>query len=179
MIVYRPLNPATPGETDFVVMGIAHTYRKAFTAGILQDKGYYDVMCHPCEHCDAGGQIQQMLARPDVTVTMAALAGKQATGADLVGFIVADTADAIPLVYYVYVKEHWRRAGNGRLWRGPGVARGLFDAIGVDPAQPFSYVASTPMARTLARKIPLARWDPLVGRFPKADQRDPERKSRA
>lgn len=37
---------------------------------------------------------------------------------------------------------------------------------------PFNYVCSTPMVRTLARKIPLAKWQPLYGRFPKNERRD-------
>lgn len=160
-IAYRP---ATAEEArTFVVASWSASMRTAFTSGFIQDEDYFEIM-------DA--QVAKALARPDVRAVVACASSGASAGSDLLGFIVADTDERPPLVYYVYVKEHYRRGGAGRLWAGPGIARGLFAAIGVDPEQPFSYVCSTPMCRTLQRKIPLARWQPLLGRFPKSERRN-------
>ncbi len=169
-VAYRPAELGTAAEPGpdrhFVVDGWVSTYRDAYTAGLIQVEDWYGVMIP---------QIDKVLAKPDVRVTVAALAGATDRVADLLGFIVADTEESPPLVYYVLVKEHYRRAGRGRLWNGPGIGRSLFAAIGIDPAQPFNHVCSTPMCRTLERKIPMARWRPLFGRFPKAERRSHRR----
>jgi hypothetical protein len=99
------------------------------------------------------------------------MGGPDSAGADLLGFIVVDTVEKPALVYYVFAKEHYRRGGGGRIWRGPGLGRQLFAAAGVDPGQPFNFVCSTPICRMLERKIPMARWRPLLGRFPKSERR--------
>jgi len=166
-IVYRPAELGThdePGpDRRFVVDAWVSTYRDAFTAGMIQVEDWYAIMIP---------QIAKVLTKPDVRTVVATVAGATDRIADLTGFIVADTDEDPPLVYYVFAKEHYRRGGRGRLWGGPGIARGLFEAIGVDPARPFNYVCSTPMCRTLERKIPLARWRPLHGRFPKSERRN-------
>lgn len=153
--------PAELADQHFIVSTWTQSYRTAFTAGMIQEEDWYRVMDE---------QVAKALARPDVRTIVAC--NPDATGhvADLHGFITADTEERPPLVYYVYVKEAYRR-GSGRLWDGPGLARGLFAAIGVDPSRPFHYVCSTPMVRTLARKIPLAKWQALYGRFPKHERR--------
>lgn len=169
-VVYRPAELGTaesPGpDRLFVKDGWLGSYRDAYTAGLIQVEDWYPVMIP---------QLDKVLAKPDVRVTVAAIAGTPDRVADLLGFIVADLEETPALVYYVFVKEHYRRAGRGRIWGGPGIGRGLFDAIGVDPTQPFNYVCSTPMCRRLERKIPMARWRPLDGRFPKSERRSPRR----
>jgi hypothetical protein len=165
-VIYRPAELGThdePGpDRKFVVDGWVATYRDAYTAGLIQVEDWYSIMIP---------QIGKVLARPDVRTVVAAVEGAAGGIADLLGFVVADTADYLALVYYVFVKEHYRRAGRGRLWDGPGIGRGLFGAIGVDPGKPFNYVCSTQMCRVLQRKIPLARWQPALGRFPKHERR--------
>jgi hypothetical protein len=152
----------------FVVDAWCGSYRDAYTAGLIQVDDWYAIMIP---------QLEKVLARPDVRVVVASLPGAADGVADLLGFIVADTVEQPALIYYVFTKEHYRCAGGGegqgrrKLWDGPGVARGLFAAIGVDPARPFNYVCSTPSCRILARKIPMARWKPLLGRFPKSERR--------
>ena len=158
MIVYRPADAI---DRHFIVSAWSQSYRTAFTAGMIQDEDWYSVM-------DA--QIDKALSRPDVRAVVACTPDAERV-ADLLGFVVADTIEVPALVYYCYVKEHYRRGGNGRLWPGPGIARGLFAAIGVDPRMPFNYVCSTPMTRRLERSIPMARWQPLLGRFPKETRR--------
>lgn len=161
-IAYRPAELGEERERRFIVDSWVATYRDAFTAGIIQVEDWYPVMIPT---------VEKILAKPDVRTVVAYVDGVTDRVADLVGFIVADTNDAPPLVYYVLVKEHYRRAGRGRLWGAAGIGRQLFEAIGVDVARPFNYVCSTPMVRTLQRKIPLARWQPLLGRFPKHERR--------
>lgn len=161
-IVYRP---AAPDELHrFVVASWSASYKLAFTAGFIQDEDYFEIM-------DA--QVAKGVARPDVRTIVASDPDAE-PGVDLLGFLTADTTESPTLVYYCYVKPHYRRA-RGRLWTGPGLARQLFAAMGIDPAGPFSYVCSTPMCRTLAQKIPLAKWQPLLGRFPKSERRDRRR----
>ncbi|HEY4056668.1 MAG TPA: hypothetical protein VGM39_08665 [Kofleriaceae bacterium] len=154
---------ATAADRHFIVSSWTQSYRTAFTAGLIQAEDWYPIM-------DA--QVEKVLARPDVR-TMVAHDPNETDGiADLLGFLTADVAEIPPLVYYCYTKVSYRRAGRGRIWDGPGVTRALFDAFGIDPERPFNYVCSTPMARTLARKIPMAKWQPLLGRFPKAERRN-------
>lgn len=154
-----PADP--PPDHAFIVDAWVRSYQHAFTAGMIQVEDWFGIMIP---------QVEKVLAKPDVRATVAYVVGVDRV-ADLVGFIVADTVDRPPLVYYVFTKEHYRRAGRGRLWGGRGIARGLFVAIGVDPSQPFNYVCSTPMCRQLARKIPLSRWQPELGRYPKHERK--------
>ena len=161
-IAYRAADLANVTERKFVVDSWVASYRDAFTAGIVQVEDWYQFMIPT---------VEKILAKPDVRTVVAYVEGVTDHIADLVGFITADAADSPPLVYYVFTKEHYRRAGRGRIWGAAGVGRGLFEAAGVDPTRPFNYVCSTPMCRTLQRKIPLARWQPLLGRFSKSERR--------
>jgi hypothetical protein len=154
--------PAGEHDQKFIVDAWISSYRDAKTAGLIQVEDWYAVMIP---------QIEKVLCRPDVRAIVAVIPGVTDRVSDLVGFIVVDTEDNPALVYYVFVKEHYRRAGNGKLWSGHGVARALFAAAGVDPAKPFNYVCSTPMCRILERKIPMSRWTPQFGRFPKHERR--------
>lgn len=78
-----------------------------------------------------------------------------------VGFIAGEPEERI--VYYCFVKELSRRQG---------IARVLFAALDIDPCSRFAYPASTfilasPEGPRLSTKIPLARRDPAVARYPK------------
>lgn len=159
MISFRPANLSSDADLHFVVDSWAASYRDANTAGMIQVGDWYNVMIP---------QIEKALGRPDVRTIIACAASDPL---QFYGFITVDTEERPSLVYYVFTKVPYRRAGNGRLWTGPGIARGLFRAAGIDPAQPFYFVCSTPMVRTLERKIPTAKWRPLYGRFPKAERR--------
>lgn len=152
-----------PHDRHLVVSAWTQSYRTAHTAGMIQDEDWYRVMDE---------QVAKALDRPDVRTIVAYNPAETDHIADLYGFITADTNESPPLVYYCYVKQAYRRGGNGRLWSGPGLARQLFAAMGVDPEMPFHYVCSTPMVRKLDRKIPLSKWTPLYGRFPKSERRN-------
>ncbi len=146
--------PAEPADRNFIVDAWSGSYSLAFTAGMIQIEDWHQVMVP---------QIVKALARPDVRTVVAYETTETSHTADLFGFLTVDTVEAPALVYYCYTKEPYRRAG---------VARGLFRAAGIDPRLPFRYVCSTPMTRTLERKIPLAKWQPLLGRFPKNTRRN-------
>jgi hypothetical protein len=161
-LVFRDV--ADDADRFFVVSAWTQSYRTAFTSGIIQAEDWYAIM-------DA--QVAKAMARPDVRTVLACMPGATDRVADILGFITADVEEQPALVYYVYVKDAYRRGGHGRLWAGPGVARQLFAAIGVDPARRFNYVCSTPVVRELndVRKLPMAKWQPLLGRFPKSERR--------
>ena len=165
-VAFRPADLGTAEaptpERRFVIDGWVGSYRDAYTAGLVQVEDWYAVMIP---------QINKVLAKAELRVTVAHTPGAAGSGVDLLGFIAADPADDPPLVYYVLVKEHYRRGGRGRLWPGVGIGRGLFFAMGIDPERPFNYVCSTPACRQLERKIPMARWRPNLGRFPKSERR--------
>lgn len=140
-------------DRNFVAKSWVASYRDADSAGFIAVDDWYLVMIP---------QVVKAMARPDVRVWIAYETSNPNPSANAYGFLVADTAERPPLVYYVFVKEAYRRAG---------VARGLFAAAGIAPDQPFNFVCDTPMAHRLRRKIPLARWAPKLGRFPKSDRR--------
>jgi hypothetical protein len=162
VITCRPADLTNDLELHFIANGWVDSYKAADSAGMIQIDDFFRVMIP---------QVTRAMQRPDVRTMVAAAAGGEPGVTDLVGFIVADTEEKPPLVYYVYTKAAYRRGGRGRIWEGSGVARALFEAIGVDPGAPFRYVCKTAMVSVLARKIPMARWQPLLGRFPKAERR--------
>lgn len=162
-IACRPANLDDEAELHFVVDGWASSFRDADSAGLIQVEDWYDVMIP---------QIRKALARPDVRTFVATSSLGERGINDLIGFIVVDTEERPPLVYYVYTKGPYQRGGRGRLWEGAGAARLLFIAAGVDPRLPLRYVCKTAIVPVLARKIPLGRWHPLLGRFPKDERRN-------
>lgn len=156
MISYRP---ATDDDLHFIVSSWTQSYRDANTAGFIQIEDWYEIM-------DA--QVAKALKRPDVRSIVAC---SSVDSTQIHGFITADTEESPPLVYYVYVKKAYRRGGRGRMWPGNGVARGLFAAMGINPAMPFFYVCETAAVVKLKRKIPIAKHMPNYGRFPKHERK--------
>jgi GNAT superfamily N-acetyltransferase len=141
---------AAAGDLPFVISSWSSSYRTSYYAGLVTMNDWADVM-----HV----QLRKILARPSIVTCVAHDPDEDLAGsADLLGFIAGDVADRskVPLVLYVFVKAHYR---------GNGVARGLFNALGVDPSKPFDFACKTPVVRELERKIPYARWSPLRARF--------------
>jgi hypothetical protein len=169
-ITYRPADRGTPDartvEHNFIVDAWVRSYNDSWTNGIIQIEDWFPFMIPT---------VEKILDKPDVETVVACIPGVTDHIADVIGFIVADVLDVPPLVYYVFVKEHYRRCGRGRLWPGVGVGRGLFEAIGIDPARPMNYVCSTEMCRKLERKIPMSRWKQSFGRYPKHERRSTRR----
>lgn len=159
----RPLVFRTAGPADmrFVVDAWCRSYRDSYSAGVIQVDDWFSIMIP---------QFEKIIARPDVVVTIACLADAE-PGADIAGFVVADTVETTPLIYYVFVKDHYRK--GKRLGMDAGVGTQLLRTIGVDPKMPFDYVCENLLAQRLrfAGVIPLAKWKPLNGRFPKHERR--------
>lgn len=157
-IVYRR---AVDRDRTFIVEGFLESYRVSHSAGLIQEPDWFTTM-RP--------HVVKILERPDVEAWVACDPSDVDHIADLHGFIVADPTPTnylypkdrhprgLPLVYYVFVKELYRRRG---------IARGLFRAVGIDPSRPFYYGAKTGALARLDGKIPLARFNPLAARFPK------------
>lgn len=150
MIAHRP---ATPTDTNFIVKSWAASYRDADSAGFIKARNWHRVM-YP--------ELAETLREPDVIAVVAFETENTDHRSNAYGFIVADIAQDPALVYYCFTKAPYRRSG---------IARGLFAAIGVDPEGRFNFVCSTPMVSTLERKVPMARWTPMLGRFPKSERR--------
>jgi hypothetical protein len=159
-IAFRRANLDDPNERRFLIDAWVGSYRDSYSAGIIHASDWYAVMIPT---------VERILNLPDVVTIVAYLPGAPA-GADLIGFAVADVKRDPKLVYYVFVKLHYRR--GARIGIVPGVARQLLDSIGVDAEQPFNYVCETLAVIKLRamNKIPFAKWKPTLGRFPKEER---------
>lgn len=150
MISHRP---ADARDARFIAKSWVASYRDADTAGCIQVGDWYEVMIP---------QVLKIMCKPDVQTLVAYETTDIERVADLYGFITVDVVEFPPLVYYVFTKQNYRRSG---------IARGLFAAAGINPSGRFHYVCSTPMVSMLQRKIPMSRWTPKLGRFPKSERR--------
>lgn len=147
-----PDKPEDSRRCSPVVAMWSASYKKSHYAGMIWHEDWAAVM-HP--------QISRVLARPNLRTVIA----YDADDSDFIyGFIAADTSEPVPVVYYVYVKEPYRRHG---------IARSLFKAIGVDPTKRFVYTNKTGIVAELARKIPSARFNNNEARYPKEARRRP------
>lgn len=156
-IAYRP---AEPDDAQFIVSTWSRAYKKSRSAGIISSEDWPTVM---------HAQIAKLLQRPEMRVMVAY---ENTDPTFLYGFIAADalggylvandrgelSIDPAPVVFFCYVKEPYRKAGY---------ARGMFAAIGIDPKRRFLYPCWTPVIQKVAGKIPLAKNDPNVARYPK------------
>ncbi len=152
---FRP--PRDDADRTFAVETWLESQRTSYSAGLVRMHRWFDVM-RP--------EIEAHLARPGMQTLVAF---ERTDPAFLYGWIAADpTEQRVPgkggsvrwwpaLVLYVFVKATFRREG---------IARALFEAVGIDPAKPFLYSCNTVMASRLASKTPQAKFDPLVCRFP-------------
>lgn len=162
--VFRNADPTNEGERIFIVSTWASSCKKSYDAGIIWTEDWASIM-HP--------QIGRILDQPHARVVLAV---DSEDPSFFYGWIAGDTTEATPIVYYVYVKEPYRRAGYRIGQRvGDGYARQLFAAFGVDPAAPFTYVCQTPAMIKLRDKIPRARRNPLEVRYPKENRRETRR----
>lgn len=151
---FRQMEPA---DRNFVVDAWVRSYQFANAAGVIAVDRWFQVMIP---------EVERIIDREGSRTIVAYKVGERDRLADLQGFITVDTEDSMPVVHYVFVKEAFRKAGR---------ARGLFAAAGVDPAKPFVYTATTGAVSKIYqnRKIPFAKWTPLVARFAKTDPRRP------
>jgi hypothetical protein len=143
--------PCTPADLPFVISNWSASFKISHSAGLIQSEDWADIM-RP--------QIQKVIQRPDARTV---IAYEKSDPAFFYGFISGDTSGPTPVVYYVYVKAPFRKHGH---------ARRLFQALGVDPTKPFLYTCKTAIVSKLSGQVPMARWNPLLARFPKGTHED-------
>jgi hypothetical protein len=141
-LLFRPI---TEADHAFVISNWSASFKISHSAGLIQSEDWADIM-RP--------QIAKVIARPD---TQTLLAYEKSDPAFFYGFICGDVSST-PVVNYVYVKAPYRRHH---------IARRLFAALGVDPTKPFLYTCKTAIVSKLSNQVPMARWNPLLARFPK------------
>ena len=150
MISYRP---ALPRDRAFIVSAWDASYEDAHTSGMIPMQLWADTMRPIIEH---------YLDRPYARTFVAYNPDDPDPLADLHGFICGEPDEKPPIVYYVYVKEPYRR---------DGIATKLFAALGIDPNRPFEYLCSTPVMPHLVRKVPFAKWKPNPARYSREARR--------
>jgi hypothetical protein len=145
MIAFRR---AEPQDRGFIVSAWVSSYQNSKYAGFVSFDSWHRVM-RP--------EVIATLNRPSTVAMVAHETDDPDPPSDLYGFIVADPATKVPTVFYVYVKFAFRRAG---------IARQLFEAVGIDPRSRFHYVCRTDEVDDLSRagKIPRAEFEPLPAR---------------
>lgn len=152
----RPLDRGDAREVNFVIDSWVRSFQHADTAGMIWCGDWFPVMIK---------QVTRILSWPEVRTLVAYDPDDKSNLADVQGFISADAEDSVPIVYYVFVKEGYRRAGY---------ARALFHAAGVDPRKPFRYPCTTGVVLRIRRnadRMPWGKWDPTLARFAKDDHR--------
>jgi hypothetical protein len=148
-LAFRPADLSDDEDRQFVIATWSSSFKHANSAGLIASEDWSTVM-HP--------QFAKVLARRDARTIVAY---ERTDPTFFYGWVAGDTTDIYPpYVFYAYVKEPFRRLG---------VARALFDRLGVDLFAPLAYACHTPAAAAMrdAGKIPRARHKPLVARFPK------------
>lgn len=151
----RPMQPA---DRQFVISGWSSSYRVSDHAGLISMSRWADTMHR---------EVAAILDHPSTRTIVAEEIGEvdHQGRPFLYGFLAYQwLARMQPYVYYVYVKTPFRR-GRERLQLDRGYASQLFAAAGIDPRAPFMYACRTDMLGDLARKIPLAEFNPLPARF--------------
>ncbi len=146
MIVYRA---ATDDDRAFVLSSWSSSYKHAHQSGIIRTESWAGLM---------RAELEAHLSRPGARTTVAS---EHKDPHHIYGWICGDTSDDVPAIFYVYVKEPYRRSG---------IARDLFKALGVQPHERFVYACKTAIVPTLARSIPAARFNPALLRYPKGSR---------
>lgn len=163
MTIYR-LADLSPDSDDrqFVISTWASSYKSAHAAGLILSEDWAAIM---------HDQIGKLLDRQNTRTIVACDPPSM-----LYGFICGNTSGPVPIVHYVYVKAGYRtvqvvdgRTTDGRFtaprFSGPRHARGLFRALGVDPAGAFLFSCKTAIVSQLTPKIPRGRFVPAAGRY--------------
>lgn len=143
MIAHRP---ATTDDRRFVISAWSASYKDAHTAGMIGSARWAEVM---------HAEVERVL---DQRGTKTLVAYESRDPAFVYGFISGEPDATPPVVFYCYTKAAFRRQG---------IARGLFDALGVDPALRFLYACKTAVVPRLAGKLPAAKFEPATARYPR------------
>lgn len=164
MTLYRD---ATHDDRRFIVSAWASSYKSAHAAGMIASDDWATVM---------HAQIAKLLSRAG-TRSVIAYEPEGDLGDFTYGFIAGDpTHEPDPIVFYVYVKEPFRSqpiTGQRGARSGPRHARGLFDAIGIDPGKPFLYACRTAIVSRIGHKFDYrARFVPAAARYVNYQQQE-------
>lgn len=153
MTLYRD---AILDDRPFVVGTWSSSYKSAHAAGMIASEDWATIM---------HSQIEKLIDRPGTRTIVAY--DRVSRGQDfLYGFVSGDPTLVVPVVFYLYVKGPFRSQEDADGKRnGPRHARGLFAALGIDPAKSFRYACRTAILSRLADKIPRARFDPGAARY--------------
>lgn len=158
-----------PADLPFVKDAWMRSFRRERAAGVIPMSEYFTVY---------GLVLDTIIARPGCQVIIAASDACEEPEYNALGFLcfergvslrrgAVDVRSSDAVVHYVYTKQAMRKMG---------VASFLFSAAGIDAARPFFYTFDTADARRLRAKIPDARCNPLIARYPK-DTQQPEARS--
>jgi hypothetical protein len=160
-LAFRPASPderrcSCPGRPEDsrgcspIVSMWSSTYRESHYAGIIWHEDYAAIM---------HAQIPKLIEKQSRTVIVAV---DKDDPEFIYGFICGDTTGPTPVIDYVCVKEPYRKEG---------IARALFDELGVSPSERFVFSCKTRIVTQLASKIPGARYDNIQARYPKEARR--------
>lgn len=142
------IRPAADRDRRFVVSAWVASTRHLRRSVMIHDADWWTVM-YP--------QVEKAIARHGVSTLVAYETDDPDPLADLYGFATVDHHQHPPLVYFVYVKEPYRRSG---------IATRLLVAGGVDPTKRLDYVIRVPLMGELAERYPLARHNPEPAMYP-------------
>jgi hypothetical protein len=153
-----------PADRLFVISTWSRSYRTSDYAGLIAMSRYSDIMHR---------EIEAIIDHPTTRTLVAEEPGEvdHEGRPFLYGFIAARPGEMtrigeyrLPCVYFVYVKTKFR-CGRQRLGLPRGYGAELLAAAAIDPRKPFVYACRTDVVGELARKIPLAEFNPLPARF--------------
>ncbi len=155
-LAFRPAE--SESDLTYVISNWLDASRNSYSSGLIAMDDWYAVQWP---------QYVKATKRQDMRTIVAY---EKTDPSFLYGFMVADPTDqrvedregAIrwwpALVLFVYVRQNFRKEG---------IARALFRHCRIDPERPFLFGCNTQQATRLSAKVPLARFHPLVARFPK------------
>lgn len=152
-IAFRPAAGADSEDRRFIIATWSSSWKRSHSAGLIRSDRWAALMRPEFDgHLDRDG-------------TRAVIACDGDDPNYFYGWIAGDMSEATPVIFYVYVKEPYRRTG---------IARRLFEALGVDPAMRFVYVCEPAHDKhALLRKVPSSRFNPNEVRYPKESRRRP------
>jgi hypothetical protein len=143
------IRPATIDDWPFVIGLWLDSFRDCNAAGMISMDRWYPVM---------EVEVKEVMARRGCR-TLVACDSDDPTS--LYGFVCGEPEATPPMVHYVCVKAPYRR------WRPkPGIATRLLGALGIEKMDTFDYTFTTPVMQKLGAKVPFAKHQPMLARFP-------------
>jgi hypothetical protein len=155
-LVHRDIKPS---DVAFIAATWSQAWPRPAEAGIVSPAAWKRAVYE---------SVGEVLERPGVRVRVVADADAPAGDSDVFGYLVWQevAGQPLPLLHFCFVKADARLTG---------VARALFRAARIDPAQPLPCACWTRHATDLraAGKLPAAQWRPELGRLRNPAPRTP------